>query len=38
MGYTSVFFINEIPQNSKIVTNEAFFVNAKLNNTGEHGH
>lgn len=38
MGYTAVTFVNEIPANAKIVTKGAFFVNAKLSNTGGHGH
>jgi RND family efflux transporter MFP subunit len=36
MGYTAVSFVNEIPANAKIVTKGAFFVNAKLSNTGGH--
>jgi hypothetical protein len=36
MGYTAVTFVNEIPANAKIVTKGAFFVNAKLSNTGGH--
>ncbi|HNJ59324.1 MAG TPA: HlyD family efflux transporter periplasmic adaptor subunit, partial [Chitinophagaceae bacterium] len=38
MGYTSITFINEIPKDAKIVTKGAFFINAKLSNTGEHEH
>lgn len=38
MGYTAVTFVNEIPANAKIVTKGAFFVNAKLSNTGGHNH
>ena len=38
MGYTAVTFVNEIPANAKIVTKGAFFVNAKLSNTGGHEH
>lgn len=38
MGYTAVTFINEIPPNSSIVVKGAFFVNAKLSNTGGHEH
>ena len=35
MGYTAITLIKEIPQNSKIVTKGAFFVNAKLTNVAE---
>ena len=38
MGYTAVTFVNEIPADAKIVIKGAFFVNAKLSNTGGHGH
>ncbi|SFN21129.1 RND family efflux transporter, MFP subunit [Algoriella xinjiangensis] len=38
MGYTAVTFVNEIPADAKIVVKGAFFVNAKLSNTGGHGH
>lgn len=38
MGYTAVTFFNDIPKNAKVVTNGAFFINAKLSNTGEHEH
>lgn len=38
MGYTAITFINEIPKDAKIVTKGAFFINAKLSNTGEHEH
>ncbi|RQO30584.1 efflux RND transporter periplasmic adaptor subunit [Taibaiella sp. KBW10] len=38
MGYTAITFINDIPPNAKIVTKGAFFINAKLSNTGEHAH
>jgi len=38
MGYTAITFVNEIPANTKIVTKGAFFINAKLLNTGEHEH
>ena len=38
MGYTAVTFVNEIPANAKIVVKGAFFVNAKLSNTGGHEH
>jgi cobalt-zinc-cadmium efflux system membrane fusion protein len=38
MGYTAITFVNEIPKDAKIVIKGAFFVNAKLSNTGEHEH
>ena len=38
MGYTAVTFVNEIPADAKIVVKGAFFVNAKLSNTGGHEH
>jgi cobalt-zinc-cadmium efflux system membrane fusion protein len=38
MGYTTITFINEIPQNAVVVTKGAFFINAKLSNTGGHEH
>ena len=38
MGYTAVIFVHEIPKNAKIVVKGAFFVNAKLSNTGGHDH
>lgn len=38
MGYTAVTFVKELPNDATIVTKGAFFVNAKLTNTGEHEH
>ena len=38
MGYTAIAFVKEIPNDAKIVTKGAFFINAKLTNTGEHEH
>jgi ABC-type Zn2+ transport system substrate-binding protein/surface adhesin len=38
MGYTAVTFVQDIPSNAKIVTKGAFFINAKLTNTGGHEH
>lgn len=38
MGYTSITPINELPPNAIIVTQSAFFINAKLVNSGEHEH
>jgi len=36
MGYTAITFVNDIPKDAVIVTKGAFFINAKLSNTGEH--
>lgn len=36
MGYTAVTFVQDIPNNAQIVTKGAFFINAKLTNSGEH--
>ncbi|MFY1045818.1 efflux RND transporter periplasmic adaptor subunit [Chryseobacterium sp. GP-SGM7] len=38
MGYTAITSVSEIKPESKIVVKGAFFVNAKLSNSGEHGH
>lgn len=38
IGYTAVTFVQDIPSNAKIVTKGAFFINAKLTNTGGHEH
>ncbi len=38
VGYTQITLLKEIPNNAKVVTKGAFFVMAKLNNTGEDGH
>lgn len=38
MGYTAVTFVKDIPIDAKIVIKGAFFINAKLSNTGDHGH
>jgi len=38
MGYTAITFVKEMPKDAKIVTKGAFFINAKLSNTGEHEH
>ena len=38
VGYTQITLLKEIPNNAKVVTKGAFFVMAKLNNTGEEGH
>lgn len=38
LGYTAITPVNEIPHGTHIVIKGAFFVNAKMNDTGEHGH
>src|SRR5690606_509694 len=38
MGFTAVTFVQDVPENAQIVTKGAFFINAKLSNTGEHEH
>ena len=38
VGFAEVTLLKEIPSNSKIVTKGAFFVQAKMTNTGEHEH
>lgn len=38
MGYTAVTFVKDVPQNTRIVVKGAFFVNARLSNTGGHAH
>jgi len=38
MGYTAVTFVQDIPDHARIVTKGAFFINAKLSNTGGHEH
>ncbi|MBL7764732.1 MAG: efflux RND transporter periplasmic adaptor subunit [Chitinophagaceae bacterium] len=38
IGFTAITLINEIPKDAKVVTKGAFFINAKLSNTGEHEH
>jgi len=38
MGYTAVTFVQDVAKSAKIVTKGAFFVNAKLSNTGGHEH
>jgi RND family efflux transporter MFP subunit len=36
VGYTEITVLNEIPKDAKIVVQGAFFVMAKMTNTGEH--
>lgn len=38
MGYTAVTFVKEIPKDVQVVVKGAFFINAKLSNTGGHEH
>ncbi len=38
LGYTAITPVNEIPDGTHIVVKGAFFVNAKLNDAGEHDH
>jgi RND family efflux transporter MFP subunit len=39
VGYSEITLLKEIPANSKVVVNGAFFILAKMNNKGEaHGH
>lgn len=38
IGFTQITPLKEIPENAKVVTKGAFFLLAKMNNTGEEGH
>lgn len=38
MGYTAVTFVQDIPADAQIVVKGAFFINAKLSNSGGHEH
>lgn len=38
MGYTAITPVGKIPADARIVVKGAFFVNAKLSNSGEHEH
>lgn len=38
VGYTEITLLKEIPKNAKIVVKGAFFVLAKMTNSGEHEH
>lgn len=38
VGYTEITLLKEIPKNAKIVVKGAFFVVAKMTNSGEHEH
>lgn len=38
LGYTAITPVNEIPHGTHIVVKGAFFVNAKMDDSGEHAH
>ena len=38
MGYTAITPVTEIPADAKVVIKGAFFINAKMSNTGGHSH
>jgi len=38
MGYTAIMPVQEIPAQTRIVVKSAFFINAKMSNTGGHEH
>lgn len=38
IGYTEITLLDEIPEGAQIVTGGAFFVIAKMNDSGGHGH
>lgn len=38
MGYTAITPVQEIPAQTRIVVKSAFFINAKMSNTGGHEH
>ncbi len=38
MGYTAIVPIGDLPKDAKVVTKGAYFINAKLSNTGGHDH
>lgn len=38
IGYTEIILMQEIPKNAKVVVKGAFFVMAKMTNTGDHEH
>ncbi|MCT4317787.1 efflux RND transporter periplasmic adaptor subunit [Elizabethkingia anophelis] len=38
LGYTAITPVSEISKDAKVVTKGAFFINAKLSNTGGHDH
>ena len=38
MGYTAITPVKEIPADAKVVTKAAFFINAKMSDSGGHAH
>ncbi len=38
MGYTAITTVSEIPANAKVVVKGAFFINAKMSDSGGHAH
>ena len=38
LGYTAITPVSEIPHGTHIVVKSAFFVNAKMDDSGEHAH
>jgi RND family efflux transporter MFP subunit len=38
VGFTEITLLKDIPKNAKVVVKGAFFVLAKMTNSGEHGH
>lgn len=38
LGYTAITPVAEIPEDTRVVTRGAFFINAKMSNTGGHEH
>jgi len=38
MGYTAITPVKEIPTDAKVVTKSAFFINAKMSDSGGHAH
>lgn len=38
MGYTAVTLVSDVPPHARIATKGAFFINAKMTNTGDHAH
>ncbi|MDF2478808.1 MAG: efflux transporter periplasmic adaptor subunit, partial [Sphingobacterium sp.] len=38
LGYTAITPVQEIPAQTRIVVKGAFFINAKMSNTGGHEH
>src|SRR3546814_5485812 len=38
LGYTAILPVDEIPQGTPVVVKGAFFVNAKMEASGEHAH